>query len=147
MLKDDARIAYCGLYCPMCSSAAAAETGDRRHLLAMPRMYDHLKQRTLEVCSCPGCRIQVDKCHCEMKPCAEKKGLISCAECAAFPCETIDAFGQDGAPHHAEALQNLWRIKEVGYEKWLQEMDARMYCECGERQSWYYCCSNHTETM
>lgn len=143
MLTGNARIAYCGLYCPMCSSVSAAETQDKFLLQAMPDMYEHLRQRPLEACECPGCRVQVDKCHCEMKPCAEKKGHVSCADCADFPCQTIEAFGSDGAPHHAEALQNLWRIREVGYDIWLQEMEAQMFCACGTRQSWYYRCPEH----
>lgn len=142
-MKKSAKIAYCGLYCPMCSFVAASETKDRQHLLTMPERYKHFKQRTFEECECNGCREQADRCHCEMKPCAEKKGIISCADCADFPCQAIDIFGNDGAPHHEEAFRNLWRIKEIGYEQWLKEMESLMYCECGMKQSWYHRCPKH----
>lgn len=142
-MERSANIAYCGLYCAMCSCVVASETKDRKHLLAMPERYDHIKQRTFEECECVGCRNQVDKCHCEMKPCAEKKGVLSCADCEDFPCHAIESFGHDGAPHHEEALRNLWRIKEVGYDQWLKEMNSLLNCECGIKQSWYYRCSAH----
>ena len=142
-MREGAKLAYCGLYCPMCSFVAAFETKDREHLLAMPEHYAHLKSRTLEECECPGCKDQVDKCHCEMKPCAQEKGIATCADCAEFPCRAIDAFGRDGAPHHAQALANLWRIRELGYEQWLREMEALAVCSCGTRQSWYRRCPAH----
>lgn len=138
------KIAYCGLYCPMCSFIAACETKDRAHLSAMPEQYDHLKQHTFEECACPGCREQQDRCHCAMKPCAESKGFISCADCKDFPCQTITDFGDDGAPHHSQAVQNLWKIKEIGYDMWQQEMDSQCQCECGYRQSWYLNCPAHS---
>ncbi len=142
-MREEAKIAYCGLYCPMCSFETAAETNDTCHLQAMPERYDHLKEQSFEKCHCIGCKDQVDNCHCDMKPCAEKRGITSCADCEDFPCPTIDAFGHDGAPHHEDGLRNLWRIKEVGYEKWLEEMEALTRCVCGKRQSWYYRCSAH----
>lgn len=141
-MKENERIAYCGLFCPMCSFVTAHETGDKKHLLAMPARYDHLKEQSFDECFCEGCRVQTDHCHCEMKPCAENKGLLTCADCDGFPCEHISAFGNDGAPHHEDALRNLHRIKEVGYDVWLGEMEALMHCACGERQSWYHRCAN-----
>lgn len=144
-MNESARIAYCGLYCPMCAFVAAAGTRDRSHLTAMPDMYDYLKDRTLEACECAGCREQVDRCTCAMKPCAAEKGLTSCADCADFPCRDINDFGQDGAPHHAEAVRNLWRIREVGYPQWLAEMESLVHCSCGARQSWYLRCPAHGE--
>ena len=75
-MEGNARIAYCGLYCPLCSFVAAAETKDREHLLAMPKRYDHLKQDTLEECGCAGCRDQVDRCRCKMKPGGGSKGML-----------------------------------------------------------------------
>lgn len=142
-MTENARIAYCGLYCPMCSFVAASETKDRKHLQDMPELYDYLKGRTLEECDCAGCKEQVDRCKCDMKPCAAEKGITSCADCTDFPCHAIDDFGHDGAPHHAEALRSLWRIKEVGYDQWLEEMESLTHCECGMRQSWYRRCDVH----
>ncbi len=144
-MREEARVAYCGLYCPLCSFVAVHETGDRNHLAAMPDRYDRLKELTNEECACSGCRDQVDRCHCDMKPCAQKKGLNTCADCMEFPCSIIDGFGHDGAPHHEDALRNLYRIREVGYSKWTEEMEAHMRCECGTRQSWYYRCLEHKQ--
>ncbi len=142
-MREGAKIAYCGLYCPMCSFNVAAETRDRSHLRAMPEKYGPMKEQSFDGCACIGCKDQTDNCHCGMKPCAEKKGITSCADCADFPCPSIEAFGNDGVPHHAEGLRNLWRIKEVGYEAWQGEMEAQLHCQCGKRQSWYLRCAGH----
>lgn len=141
-LKDPEKIAYCGLYCPRCSYLVACETADRKHLLALPERYEASKQQPLEDCFCEGCRVQTDICHCDMKPCAERKGLLTCADCKEFPCALITAFGQEDVPHHRDAVQNLYRIREVGYDQWLCEMEALAHCACGERQSWYYRCKS-----
>ncbi len=99
----------------------------------------------MEECACPGCKVQIDQCACNIgiKPCAEEKGLISCADCGDFPCEKSNTFGHDGTPHHEDGLRNLQRIREVGYEAWLEEMQALLYCGCGTRQSWYCGCPLH----
>ena len=138
-MEGNNRIAYCGIYCPMCSFVVACETKDRAHLSAIPSFYDHLKDQSLEdVEPCAGCRVQTDRCHCDMKPCAESKGHFTCADCEEFPCDKITAFGFDGAPHHKEALQNLYRIREIGYDAWILEMDSKTKNEQGLRMSWYY---------
>jgi hypothetical protein len=138
--ETNAKIAYCGLYCPMCSFKVAAETEDRQHLLLMPERYAHLKEQSFEECACPGCKVQIDHCECRLgiKPCAETRNIISCADCTDFPCSKINSFGHDGTPHHEDALRNLHRIRESGYEVWLKEMEALTVCACGGRHSWYY---------
>lgn len=143
ILEGNEKIAYCGLYCPICSFETTFETKDTTHLLRMPDRYNHLKEQSIEECKCGGCKQQTDYCHCDMKPCAEEKGYISCADCDDFPCETLKHFANDGVPHHKDALLNLYRIREVGYDQWLEEMKMLERCQCGTRQSWYYRCSIH----
>lgn len=134
-------IAYCGLYCPQCSFQTAAESGDLRHLLAMPERYDKLKGLSAEECACKGCKLD-DFCGpCPMKDCASEKGYISCADCEGFPCAHTTAFESDGVPHHAQAIRSLREIQEEGYEKWTARRAARTHCGCGKRQSWYHTCA------
>ena len=131
-------IAFCGLYCPMCSFRVGHETGDRRHILASPSDYDDMKDRPLEVYACNGCRVD-DACgDCSMKDCATEKGLLTCADCEQFPCEHTDAFASDGIPHHHDAIDNLHRIRKIGYDAWVDEMKAKATGPNGERNSWYY---------
>ena len=143
-MKNNDSIAYCGLYCPMCSLMTTYQTGDTAHLQAMPERYDRFKSSPLDECNCSGCKLD-DYCgDCAIKDCAEQKGYTSCADCADMPCSFVSDFANDGMPHHADALRNLYRIKEAGYDKWLQEMQAMMHCSCGARQSWYYKCPQHS---
>ena len=151
---DADKLAYCGIYCPECSFVAAYETGKREHLLAMPERYDEYKQATLsEVGNCPGCKLDNLCGDCDIKDCARSQGqqsmapkkedIDSCAECAKFPCEKVLAFGNDGVPHHRQALENLMTISAIGKESWFEGFRKNLECDCGERLSWYYKCPIH----
>jgi len=41
-----------------------------------------------------------------------------CIECPEFPCEMLDEFHKKG---YQKARKNLYRMKEIGVEKWLEE--------------------------
>jgi len=127
-------LAYCGLYCQACSFKVAYEEQDRNHLRAMPAKYDRCKEDPLEPCT--GCRNDPDP-SCEIRNCARECALLHCGDCPAFPCERITAFASDGIPHHAEAMANLKRIKQIGELGWFVEQEARYRCSCGSRYSWY----------
>jgi SAM-dependent methyltransferase len=71
------------------------------------------------------------------------KELDSCADCEKFPCEKVSAFGNDGIPHHRQALENLMIINETGKENWFEGFMKNLECDCGERLSWYYQCPEH----
>ncbi|MEX0323294.1 MAG: DUF3795 domain-containing protein [Puniceicoccaceae bacterium] len=92
--------AYCGLYCGTC------------------RMYTGGK--------CTGCKgpVETMAAHCQkckIRPCAEEKGVKSCAECAEFPCDKIKAFHNPDKPMGRKAAANCEAIKSVGYDKWLAQ--------------------------
>ena len=88
-----------------------------------------------------GCKGANSGGECDKKDCASAKGLVSGADCQDFPCSSIDAFANDGAPHHAWAMENLRRIRQVGMETWYAELEKDLSCgHCGARQSWYWRC-------
>ncbi len=132
-------LAYCGLYCEQCSYKRAHDDRDEKHLKSIPYAPTH---RSLLECGCDGCKGEHCICTvCKIKPCIEDKGYDSCADCESFPCKIIEAFGNDGIPHHQQAMENLKQIRENGAERWFDAFKASLRCgECGERASWYYSC-------
>ncbi|NLW47885.1 MAG: DUF3795 domain-containing protein [Firmicutes bacterium] len=58
-------------------------------------------------------------------------------ECHDYPCEDLKKF-QSVYAHRIELWQSQARIKKVGYEKWLEEMNEYFSCpECGAINSAY----------
>jgi hypothetical protein len=121
--------AVCGLFCPACVIyVAQRESPENREQVA--------KSFNLppEMLKCDGCRAESRFIYCEqnckMKPCVEEKGIGFCGECDEYPCETIKTF-QAEMPHRLELWAALDRIKEVGHEKWFDEMLEHYSCpEC-----------------
>lgn len=139
-------LAYCGLYCPECSFLVADETGEEEHINQMPARYDRFKGQGAHVAPCKNCKSDACTCgDCPMQDCARERGYVSCADCPAFPCAHNIAFENDGTPHHAQAIKNLREIHAHGVEKWFQSVRERLFCSCGQRQSWYYSCPKHAE--
>ncbi len=116
-----ALVGACGLYCGACPYAALSESG--------------------RADACAGCHGPAADMHpgcaeCEIRACAEEKGLLHCGQCAAYPCEKIEAFHADGMPHHAGAAVNIARLNAAGPAAWLEEQAARWTCVCGTSFSW-----------
>lgn len=96
--------AYCGLYCGTCP------------------MYTGGK--------CTGCKgpteTLADHCKsCQMRPCAQAKGIKSCAECNAFPCAKTNKMHESGKPMGQAAAANCKAIQEIGYTQWLAEQESK----------------------
>ena len=126
MSENQSLIAYCGLYCGACSFRVAAQENDRRHLRAMPARYAQYQDAPMDIC--PGCRHETGDAGCAIRNCARKLGLQHCGACLDFPCARIREFNGDGTPHHAAAIENLKRLKEVGAEAWVEEQKRRLTC-------------------
>jgi len=128
-------IAYCGLYCGACSFKVAFDENDRSHIENMPEKYD--KYRNLPLEFCPGCRLENQCGKCDIKDCAEHKGVQYCSQCNEFPCQKLEDFNNDGIPHHSESISNLQQIKQMGPENWIALQKEKWTCECGTKYSWY----------
>lgn len=127
----------CGLYCGACYHYRASFP-DGAHLLAA----DARDGRPLEGFTCLGCRSDRLYIHphcidCDLRECANARGLLHCGVCDDFPCESLLAFQRDGRQHHRDIEANLHRLREVGRERWLDEQAARWRCACGQPFSWY----------
>lgn len=117
--------AVCGLFCGACGLyIGATEDPARLKDIAARR------GRTEEELICYGCRSDRRSYYCkscEIIACAQQKGCEFCGDCPDYPCEKLKAFKEE-MPHRAELWQSLERIKQVGWEKWQQEMAKRYTC-------------------
>ena len=133
-------LAYCGLYCAQCSFKAAHDEQNDKHLKNIPYAFT---QRDLSDYNCECCKGFCICGPCKIKPCAAARGITHCGECGDFPCEHVMAFAGDGMPHHQSALQNLRDIRQYGVDAWFEQVQPSLFCDCGEKQTWYYQCPLH----
>ena len=79
---------------------------------------------------CPGCIGGGGDPECAVRQCAKQKGYATCAECDAMEtCEKVQKYGP-------KALEGLRKIKTVGVDKWVEEMQKKVdsgYCYLNER--------------
>jgi hypothetical protein len=137
MADRNVLLAVCGLYCGACYHYRASFP-EGEHLLEEAVC----QGRTREDFTCRGCRSDVLYIHpgcaqCEIRACADGRGVLHCGLCSKFPCARIKEFQHDGHVHHLDALDNLAALKEKGPECWLVDQECRWTCECGTRFSWY----------
>ncbi len=133
MTKDiNVLLGVCGLYCGACyHHRALFYEGERLSEEAARR------GRTPEGFTCQGCRSDVLYIHsgcaqCEIRACADERGIVHCGLCTELPCERIKAFQGDGRVHHRDILIELENLREKGTDKWLAEQAQRWTCKCGE---------------
>ncbi len=125
---------YCGLYCGACPAYVATQEG---HIAEQAAKW----QARVDDVTCFGCKTTVVSKYCrscEIKSCAQERGLESCAECDTFPCTLLISFRDDEWPHHSVITQNLEQIAKVGLEQWCAAQAIRWSCAaCGQRTMWY----------
>lgn len=136
-------LAFCGLYCGACYHYRASFP-DGSHLLAAVESHrpGFRGSRPLEGYTCRGCRsdrlyIHPGCANCQIRACAQSKGLVHCGECDQLACERLKAFQNDGRPHHLPILQQLDDVNRKGIGPWLADQQARWTCSCGQPYSWY----------
>ena len=130
-------LGVCGLYCGACYHYRASTPGGDHLLAAAVR-----RGWQAEGFGCRGCRSDRLYLHpgcqaCQIRACAEEKGVLHCGQCGEFPCQTLRVFQNDGRIHHLEIVGNLRELRTWGPERWLAEQATRWTCECGNAFSWY----------
>ncbi len=129
--KNDKTLAsVCGLYCGACS-AYIATTEEPKRLKQLAKEFKY----TEEEMTCHGCRsdnIAKFCSDCKFKSCASNYGVEFCSECPEFPCEDFKIF-QAEYPHRNEIWDDLNRINEIGWNKWMDE--AKQHYRCPECQT------------
>lgn len=136
-------LAACGLYCGACYHYRASFS-EGKHLLEEAAR----QGRALEGFTCQGCRSDILYIHpgcarCEIRACADERGVLHCGLCSELPCTRIEDFQNDGHVHHLDVLDNLAALKEKGPDRWLVEQERRWTCECGAKFSWYETACHH----
>ncbi len=102
-MNNPSFIAACGLYCATC------------------RAYKKGK--------CPGCRNNGKATWCSVRNCCQKHGWDSCAACTEMPLGKCRKFNSTigkifGLIFHSDRKGCILRIREVGPEKFAEEMQA-----------------------
>jgi hypothetical protein len=130
------RVAYCGLYCGLCSghakipelaSALAAtlrqDEADRGLLRSRDgkafwnRLNDMARPKPDNCC-------RTEKCgagFCSIRKCAKKREVRVCPECGDYPCKRIHVL----AASEATLLHDGRQIKKVGLDKWIAQQQQR----------------------
>jgi hypothetical protein len=110
----DKMIAYCGLVCTDCDGYIATQAND---LEALERVAQRAREEfgvadaTAESVQCDGCLAengrQIGYCAtCEIRACGAGRGVVNCAHCADYACETLEGFlGQ--VPEARETLEEI----------------------------------------
>lgn len=140
-MKKYEQLGVCGLYCGACYHYCAS-LPEGEHLLEQAAQRGCQPQNF----TCWGCRSDALYIHsgcsqCEMRACADNKGLLHCGQCSEYPCRLIVDFQGDGRIHHIDVFDNLAELNEKGADQWLVEQEKKWKCQCGQRFSWYeeYC--------
>jgi hypothetical protein len=87
---------------------------------------------------CPGCLGGGGNPMCAIKNCTKEKGFLTCAECDLMPCSPSESDKANPLMSPAGMLEmitrrysnwnfeNLKRIKEIGYRKFIDEMQEKV---------------------
>ena len=105
------RIAYCGLDCETCDAYLATKINDQTLREKTAQLWAELNNAPIlpEHINCEGCRADGAKtvfCEhmCEIRKCAQNKGLTTCGGCPELEtCRTVGAI----TANNPEALKNL----------------------------------------
>jgi hypothetical protein len=117
--------AVCGLFCEGCIAYIATRE-DPERLKYIAKQWGCSEEEA----KCYGCRSEKRFPYCgtcKMSACAAEKDIDFCGECEDYPCEELRKF-QAEMPHRIELWDTQERIKDVGYEKWIQEMREHYSC-------------------
>lgn len=125
--SETSLVAAYGIYCGHCGDylAHVNDDEDLRKKVAAEICQQLNIDVTPEQVGCLGCWGEIHtqwaaSLGCQVRRCAEQRGLLSCALCDEFPCEELDRqIGQD-----SQSRGNLYRIREVGLDAWLNEVKS-----------------------
>ena len=95
----DKLIGACGLNCAECEAFIATQENDEQKLAAVAKKWSEQFGNGIDSsrCICDGCMAggRLSTAHaetCELRICAEKRGVPTCAHCEKYRCETLKNF-------------------------------------------------------
>jgi hypothetical protein len=90
-------IGYCGLDCEQCEAFIATRNNDDALRAKVAEVWAKLTGAPirLEHINCTGCKSAGVKTYycdqlCEVRKCAIKKSISTCADCSDYPCSAVD---------------------------------------------------------
>ena len=129
-------VCYCGLYCKLCTIVGAIPKQARALHHTMKRSgwemwgsqvhkeFDDFWKVLQNLAqldeTCPLCEGGCGDPTCQIRGCAQEKGVRVCAQCSEFPCPLTDELSK----RYDEIAINNARIREVGLEAWIAEQEA-----------------------
>ena len=121
-------VTACGLYCGACGIYIATQENDTEKIL----QYALVLKQTFDETLCDGCGAKRKSLHCSKMctfiDCKGKKLVDHCIDCDEFPCKALIEFKLK-MPHRAEIFDSQNRMKEIGMEEWLVEMQDNFACQ------------------
>ena len=127
-------VTYCGLHCKLCAERsripqraaalreAMADEGWPFWGQTLPGFGDFWTfLENLQHEGCPGCRAGGGFPECQIRLCAQDRGLELCCHCPDFPCHHIEVLGT----RYPTLIADNWRLQVVGLEQWRVEQEER----------------------
>jgi len=128
--------AYCDLYCGACFIMTAYNQNRTDCIPA-----EWLSSIQNMEFKCYGCKSEIlfENCRgCNIRKCAQSKGIELCNECSEYPCKEFKRIEKYNLPHHNVSVHSFDIIKEVGVQTWLKQQKERWLCsKCKHPFSWY----------
>ncbi len=127
----------CGIYCGACSVRRYGETGSAD---AFVSCLAGVRRAEIACAGCKSAAVYAGCRSCQLRDCAEEKGLSHCSDCGEYPCQQYKMWQRVGAllPHVRSASASLEVIRRDGADAWKAAQRARWACQsCGETLSWY----------
>jgi hypothetical protein len=90
-------LGYCGLDCTHCEAYIATANNDDAHRARIAEQWTKQYGASIELhhINCTGCTgsgVKLNYCEsmCAIRKCAVERAVATCAECADYPCATLD---------------------------------------------------------
>lgn len=128
-------LTYCGLYCPICAERGRIprQAGALKDSMAkegwnvwgpdipgFTSFWTFLSNLANPERGC-SCRAGGGFPLCEIRPCAQSRGVDVCPSCADHPCIKIEALGE----RYPNLVADGRRLAEIGAAAWIAEQEER----------------------
>jgi len=145
MTVNPDHLSPCGLYCGVCAIHIAHKSGNEKFKERLANLYKggvsgkgtlpNSENLTAKDIRCDGCLsgcLFMQCQQCDIRTCAQAKGISGCHRCDDFPCVHIENFPMTVGKK--VILRAVPYRREHGDEKWVADEEARYHCpDCGNR--------------
>ena len=107
-------VAVCGIICSECDAYLATQANDMAWLARIAASWneEYKANFTAEAIPCDGClategRLCSHCFECKTRACAIEHGVVSCAYCADFGCDTFNAHMNYASPEQRQRMETL----------------------------------------